>query len=173
MKNNYFILSIVYLFTLISCGTSSKLSHNENNKFQNGIYYTPSANEQYASNQNKQELKELQNKTQNSFYNRGTNTETIYLDGDQNIVDIDYNPNVNYSIVDNDESYESRLKKFDSPTYTININTNYAWGGNPWWSSSWYWNSPWYWGNRWWVILIQFSTDVSAYSSCWHYMMTQ
>ena len=125
MKNNYFILSIVGLLGLTSCGTTSNLS-SDNNKYQNGIYYTPSANEQYAYKENQQDLKSLQNKTQNAIYNQKTNTETIYLDGDDNIIDIDYNPNINYSIIDNDESYEARLRKFDSPTYTININTSYS-----------------------------------------------
>lgn len=150
MKNNYLIISIVGLFSLVSCGTTTRMQ-SENNRYQNGIYYTPSANDHIAYQNDQQELRNLQNKTQKSIYDSRTNTETIYLSGD-NEVDINYNPNINYAIVDSDESYEQRLRKFDSPTYTININTNYSWGGNPWWGPNWGWNNYYwpYYGSRWW-----------------------
>lgn len=179
MKNNTLFLYIAGVFALISCGTTSHASYS-GTKYQNSIYYTPDANAQYAEAQGKEELQNLQNKTKNTFgnstqqsiYDRKTNVETIYI-GDTNLVNISYNPNVNYSIVDDDESYEARLKKFDSPTYSVNIEIDnnpynyYPWWDvgfgwyrpygitmgtgwyNPWWGSyySWYgpqWGNPWY-----------------------------
>lgn len=74
-----------------------------------------------------------------------------------------------------DESYEERLKKFDSPVYIVNVeytdlypwwSLNFAWNsrnwgwyhswysrpywGGPLWYSYWYPNSYWYWGDYWW-----------------------
>ena len=74
-----------------------------------------------------------------------------------------------------DESYEERLKKFDSPVYIVNVeytdlypwwSLNFAWNSRTWgWYHSWYsrpyWGGPvwysywypgdyWYWGDYWW-----------------------
>lgn len=160
MKNNTLFLYLAGIFSLISCGTASHASYS-GSQYQNGIYYTPDANAVYAEAKNQQELKSLQEKTKNSFsnstqrstYDNKTGTETIYV-GDTNLVNISYNPNVTYSIVDDDESYESRLRKFDSPTYTININLDN--NDYPWWDVNfgWYrpygitWGTGWY--NPWW-----------------------
>ncbi len=184
MKNTNLFLYIAGVFTLISCGTASHASYSDS-KYQNGIYYTPDAAAAYAEAESRKELDNLQGRTKNSFnsstqrsdFNNKTGVETIYV-GDTNLVNISYDPNITYSIVDDDESYEARLRKFDSPTYTVNINldNNYypwwdinfgwyrpygiTWGTgwyNPWWGPyySWYgprwWNS-WYgpgWGNSW------------------------
>ncbi|MEF9987087.1 MAG: hypothetical protein RSC28_06345 [Bacteroidales bacterium] len=180
MKNKYLFLYLAGVISLISCGTTSHASYSGNG-YQNGIYYTPDANETKSYAQDEQELKNLQNKTTKSFnastqysnYDKKTGVETIYV-GDTNLVNIDYNPNITYSLVDNDESYEARIKKFDSPTYTVNIELNnnqygnyyplwemnFGWYRpywmtmgtgwyNPWWGSyySWYgpsWGNPWY-----------------------------
>lgn len=176
MKNKNLFLYLAGVLTLISCGTASHASYS-GSKYQNGIYYTPDANAVYAEAKNQEELKNLQGKTKTTFKNSTqqstfdtkTGVETIYV-GDTNLVNIQYNPNVNYSVVDDNESYESRLRKFDSPTYTININlednnyypwwdVNFGWYRpygmtmgtgwyNPWWGSYYSWYGPSYW-NRW------------------------
>lgn len=163
MKNKYLFLYLAGLLTLISCGTARHAS-SAGNEYQNGIYYTPDVNQTKAYAQNQEELVNLQNKTTKSFsnstqhsvYDKKANVETIYI-GDTNRVDINYNPNVTYSLVDDDQSYEARLKKFDSPTYTVNIEAdNNPYDYYPWWSANfgWYrpygisWGTGWY--NPWW-----------------------
>ena len=155
MKNNILLVLMAGALFLCSCGTMTKTAQNTQTGFVNSIYYAPDKGEELAYNQSKEELAQIQNET-NSFLD-GRN-QTIYV-GDTNVVTIDYNPEYTYSIVDDQESYEARLRKFDSPVYTVNIewnpSYNYDWyNWNRWYTHShWGWYNPWYryssWHNPW------------------------
>lgn len=167
MKNNILFLLAAGIFAFSSCGTSNRASY-AGLGYQNGIYYTPDTRVEQAYAQSQTELSDLQQQTRQTIgngnraagYNADNGVKTIFV-GDTNQVDIDYNPDITYSIVDDDESYEARLRKFDSPSYTINIDMSmgYGWDDpwyNPWWGPyySWYrpysiaWRTGWY--NPWW-----------------------
>lgn len=167
MKNNILFLLAAGIFAFSSCGTSNRASY-AGLGYQNGIYYTPDTRVEQAYAQSQTELSDLQQQTRQTIgngnraagYNADNGVKTIFV-GDTNQVDIDYNPDITYSIVDDDESYEARLRKFDSPSYTINIDMSmgYGWNDpwyNPWWGPyySWYrpysiaWRTGWY--NPWW-----------------------
>ena len=166
MKNSNLFLLMAAVFALASCGTYTHTAQQGGAQFRNSIYYTPGNTNSQEYVQQQQYIAQLQEKTgetlqnvQTQTYDASTNTMTVQV-GDNNVVDIEYNPNVTYQIVDDQESYEARLRKFDSPTYTINIEM----GTSPWWGfdwrSSWYgrhyslyrpswgwyssWYSPWY-----------------------------
>lgn len=147
MKNNALFLLTGLVFTFISCGTTSQVAQSGGFRYNNSIYYSSANdNRQVEYDNDQKELESLQNSTkqtlanstQYSTFDKNTGTKTIYV-GDSNEVNIDYNPNITYSIVDDTESYQARLRKFDSPTYTINIETDY-YNYYPWWDVrfSWY-----------------------------------
>lgn len=172
MKNTTLFVSALGLLTLTACGSSYVASQSASG-YTNSIYSKGGTNSM-ESIRNDRNLANLKEKTSETIYDSKNNTQTIFV-GDTNVVDVSYNPNYTYAIVDDDESYESRLKKFDSPTYTINIEFDndwydwydYAWYNpwyNPWyyypgwsftWRTSWYWHSPfwydsyWYWNYPW------------------------
>lgn len=177
MKNNNLFLMAALLFALISCGTANRSAYNGSQQYMNSIYYSPNQTNGAEYVQQQQYLQELQKKTTDnmataSSYDAATRTQTVYV-GEENQVDITYNPTIQYSIVDDAESYEARLRKFDSPTYTINIEFdtypwwNYDWrwyrGYSPYWSASWY--SPWWnWRYDWYGHY-----PYSYYNSWYHY----
>lgn len=157
MKNYTLFTLLAGTYFLVSCGTYNKASNSQ--AYQNGIYYNYDENAaRSTSYSNQAEATGLQAKTYRALNESNTTstasrrdqvsssssngTQTIYV-GDTNQVNIQYDPNVTYSIMDDDESYEARLKKFDSPTYTVNI----SFGG--FWEDPWY--SPWWGGyyDRW------------------------
>lgn len=160
MKNNNLFLLMAAVFALISCGTANRSAYYSGPQFRNSIYYTPGNTGSQAYAQEQKHLQDLQERTSNASgnyameqqYSNGQDTRAIYV-GDNNQVDIQYTPGTTYAIMDDQESYEARLRKFDSPFYTINIEINdpYPWWGysyrwyNPYWSR-WYpgWRSPWY-----------------------------
>ena len=155
MKTNILLIILASVALLSSCGTMSQSARNTSTGFVNSIYYTPSQAEMDAYNNSKAELAELQKNTKKGI------TQTIFV-GDTNVVNIDYNPNYTYSIVDDDESYEARLRKFDSPVYTVNIEWNdpYYTGWDSWYRPYWAtigtaWYNPWWgpyyswWGPSW------------------------
>lgn len=155
MKNNILLVLMAGALFLCSCGTMTKTAQNTQTGFVNSIYYAPDKGEELAYNQSKEELAQIQNETTSFLDGRN---QTIYV-GDTNVVTIDYNPEYTYSIVDDQESYEARLRKFDSPVYTVNIewnpSYNYDWyNWNRWYTHShWGWYNPWYryssWHNPW------------------------
>lgn len=84
-------------------------------------------------------------------------------------------PAIDVPALGSDESYEERLRKFDSPVYVVNVEytdlypwwtLNFAWNSRSWgWYHSWYsrpyWGAPvwysywypdsyWYWNDYWW-----------------------
>lgn len=155
MKNSNLFLLLASVFALASCGTYTYTAQQGGTQFRNSIYYTPGSTDSREYVQEQQYMAQLQEKTssalqdaQTQSYDASTNTMTVQV-GDNNVVDIEYNPNVTYQIVDDRESYEARLRKFDSPTYTINIEM----GATPWWgldwNTSWRWRTSWRWHNPW------------------------
>ena len=179
MKNNALLLATAGLFTLVSCGTNSYTANNGGG-YTNSIYYSAGSGAENNNVSDNSDSRQLQSRTnaafnsgsRNIFSSNGSNRiDTVYV-GDTNVVNIQYDPNVDYAVADNTESYEERLRKFDSPTYTINIEFNDPWEYgyyNPFWSYNcgWYrpygitwglgWYNPWwgtyysdiYWGNPW------------------------
>lgn len=188
MKNNILLVSLACSLILFSCGTLTRTAQNTQPGFVNSIYFTPDQAEELAYNQSKAELAQMQNET-TSFLNG--RKQTIYV-GDTNVVDIAYNPNLTYSIVDDDESYEARLRKFDSPVYTVNIEMDnhysYIWHNpwfrhgygwyDPWYATSWYspyhgWCNPWHYGHSFgwydpWYTTSWYSPYYGWYDP-WHY----
>lgn len=181
MKNNNLFLLVAAVFALISCGTANRSAQYSGTQFRNSIYYTPDSRDPQIYAQEQKYLQDLQERTSDATgkyarehnYSTTSDTRNVYV-GENNEVDIAYEPGVTYSIMDDQESYEARLRKFDSPYYTINIEFHdpypwfdyrYGWytpyGGrwyanwsHPWYSSyySWYapgWNWHWDWNWRW------------------------
>lgn len=180
MKNNNLFLLIAAVFALISCGTANRSAQYNGTRFRNSIYYTPDNKNSLAYGQEQKYLQELQERTSDAAESYSTresrraaadDTMTVYV-GDNSEVDIQYAPGTTYSIVDDQESYEARLRKFDSPYYTINIEFNdpypwmdftYGWytpfrgrwypnWSHPWYSSTYAWYGPawdWHYGVGW------------------------
>ncbi len=164
MKNNILFMLITGSILLFSCGTAQRASY-ASSDFVNGIYYVPNQNEDEIYHKNRDELYALQNETTQYLDNRSRQvsydspqtTQTVFV-GDTNVVDIEYNPNYNYAITDDTESFLARLRKYDSPSYNINIEFNSPYS---YWHDSWYrpywaslgtgWYNP-YWGMyySWW-----------------------
>ena len=161
MKNNNLFIMMAAVFALISCGTANRTAYNSGTQFRNSIYYTPDSKTSQAYLQEQEYLQNLQERTTSTAaqqqeryttYIPSTDSKTIYV-GENNQVNIDARPGTTYTIVDDQESYEARLRKFDSPYYSINID---IYDPYPWWSygyglyypyagrwhSSWY--HPWY-----------------------------
>lgn len=157
MRNITYLLILSAVIGLSSCMTTGG-SWSSQGAYANSLYYTPDPNAEQAALEQKRQASELRDQTNQSI-------NEIYV-GDNNQVDIDYridpyNSSVTtYSILDDSESYEARLRKFDSPTYTINLNiyddsywyrpnwAGYSGWYNPWWGT--YWRYPWYYDDYYW-----------------------
>ena len=146
MKNISLSILVAVSLALVSCGTGS-YSANGNGGYTNSIYYTSSDAVPGASQevyQAPQDVKQLQTRTVASLTTNSnvfsTYQDTIFV-GDENIVNVEYNPESTYVIVDDEDSYEARLRKFDSPTYVVNVVVD------PWdlaWYNPFSWNYPYY-----------------------------
>ena len=175
MKNISLTILVAVSLALVSCGPAT-YSANGNGGYTNSIYYAssdavPSSSQEVAQPatpvyQSTEDVKQLQKRTVASFTTNSNAYSNAYQDtiyvGDENIVNVEYNPETNYVIVDDDESYEARLKKFDSPTYVVNVvvdpfdlawynpfNWNYPYYRYRYgYHSSFYWNDwyTWRWG---------------------------
>ncbi len=180
MKNNILFISILGSIILFSCGTVNRANYTSAN-YTNGIYYTPDAEESAASQRAREELAQLAGETEKYMgdrskepaYQESPDNEIIYV-GDTNVVNIDYNPTKSYAIVDNRESYEERIRKFDSPTYTVNIEWNSYGGWEYWYRPHWApygtaWYNPW-WGGyySWWGPSYPYYAWNGWYDP-WHY----
>lgn len=158
MKNSNLFLMMAALFALISCGTANRSAHYSGSQFRNSVYYTPGSRSSSEYVQQMQQLEQLKENTAENLVS--AEGEYAY---NYNTVPDTKGEEVSYSFIDNGESYEARLRKFDSPTYTINIdivdpypwwNIHYSWypgrywrHHHAWYSPSWYWYSPsWHWG---------------------------
>lgn len=162
MKNSNLFLMMAALFALISCGTANRSAYSSGSQFRNSVYYTPDSRSSREFVQQQLQLEQLQEKTAESL--GAPEQEYAYDAAPQT------KGEASYTFIDNGESYEARLRKFDSPTYTINIdivdpypwwNIHYGWYSGRYWghhyawhypgrywnSPTWYWHSPgWYWG---------------------------
>ncbi|MCI1778650.1 MAG: hypothetical protein LKI53_01685 [Bacteroidales bacterium] len=160
MKNKSLYLFLAAVLTVSSCGTANKAS---SGGFTNGIYYSGESNRTGYDKKSGHDLYSLKNETNTAIKNKkdlsyyiSSDVDTVHV-GDTNRVDIEYRPNTTYAIVDDEDSYAARLRKFDSPSFNINVTFedpwDYAWY-NPWWGSGWYrpawitWGDAWY--NPWW-----------------------
>ena len=178
MKNNNLFILMAAVFALISCGTANRTAYYSGSQLRNSIYYTPDNSSSQAYLQEQEYLQNLQEQTarnitasEQTVYSTSPTQKSIYV-GEGNQVNIDAVPGVTYTIMDDQESYEARLRKFDSPYYSINIDINYplydyTWGWyNPWyrhyygwhtpswnmrwnWRYNWRWYEPWYSGAFW------------------------
>ena len=193
MKNNALLLMAAGVLALASCGTSSYTANN-NGGYKNSIYYSGepgAANQTYTTTSEKSEntdVKGLQSRTNyalnsskaRNIFGTGSNSktvDTIYV-GDTNVVNINYDPNVDYAIVDSTESYEERLRKFDSPSYTVNIQYDDPWDYNyynPFWAYNYGWYRPYGitwgvgWYNPWWGMYYSWSPSWGWGWDPWYY----
>ena len=173
MKNSNLFLLASLLFAMVSCGTLTQQGMYGTTQFRNSIYYSPKTQQSavYAQQPAQQYVEQQpvqQSVAAGNVYAEG-NVQTLYV-GEENQIDVQYTPGTTYVIADDYDSYAARLRKFDSPVYTVNIvfddpypwwGVDYAWGSwrwSPWGWDSWRWNSwrwgysswdRWYWYNTW------------------------
>lgn len=144
MKNSNLFLLVAALFAFVSCGTANLTAQWGASQYRNGIYYSAAVPSDVQS-------APVPAQTQ----------EYVELEP-QAAVALSYG-----------ESYEERLRKFDSPVYVVNVDyvdlypwwtLNFAWNSHSWgWYHSWYarpyWSSAywypgsywdWYWADSWW-----------------------
>lgn len=151
MKNTVLFLLAAGIFPLISCGTANRAAYTDTS-YRNGIYYTPDTRTAPSPVRTDDALAQLQQKTGRTLesglpaaaYDSRSNVQTVFI-GDTNRIDLNYRPDITYSLIDDDESYEARLRKFDSPVYTVNIHLDSYWGDpwyNPWWGPYYGWYRP-------------------------------
>ena len=152
MKNITLSILVVACGALVSCGPSNYAA-NGNGGYVNSIYYTSSDAGTSTSEQPyiAQDVTNLKEKTSSAYKPATTTVETVKVDtiymGENDLVQVDYQPGTQYVVVDGEESYEVLLKKFDSPTYVVNVSVDpwdYAWYG----ASSLYWGWPTVYGSR-------------------------
>ncbi|MFB0973804.1 MAG: hypothetical protein QMB59_04465, partial [Bacteroidales bacterium] len=160
------------LFILSSCGVSSYYA-SSGNYFDDGIYYRPRREMKVTRLAAQNDLNTL--RSSDRYSTRQYATDTLFFDENGN-AEIQYDPDKTYLIYQDGESYESRLKKFDDPTYSIvvDFDDDYdyygGWYGyNPWWSYSWY---PYY-GysyNRWrWGYNPWYYSSFYSWYDPWYY----
>lgn len=139
MKNRLFILTALVLI-LGSCATPRKYAANS---FEDPIYNSSRSTTVVVAKGPKErtertEIKELREKTkQKRFIVDGKIVEAAYAD-EQGNVQIDALPGKTYIVLEEGESFEERLNKFESPTYTININHNIFDYADPWFWAEYY-----------------------------------
>ena len=118
MKNRSLFVLLAAVLPLFSCGTVGYTSMQGGGQFKNSIYYTPGSRSSAVQIAQQEEPAAVQQTQQGP----ASDTRTVYV-GEANEVNINYEPGASYTIMEDDESYAARLRKFDSPTYTVNINT--------------------------------------------------
>jgi hypothetical protein len=137
MKNSNLFLLVAALFAFVSCGTANLTAQWGASQYRNGIYYstTASSNVQAAPVQQYVEYAQAQPE-------QVVPASVALAEG---------------------ESYEERLRKFDSPVYVVNVEyvdlypwwtLDFAWSSHSWrWYHSWYARPYWYdyhWYNHHW-----------------------
>ncbi|MDP3397583.1 MAG: hypothetical protein Q8S23_00380 [Bacteroidales bacterium] len=141
MKKAIIIPIMLGLF-LSSCGTATRYA---SVTFDDAVYQKPGSNKYVVVNTvADQELDQLREKThvsERAIIN-GKIVEPLYADEYGN-VEVNLDEEKSYIILNPGESFEERLKKFDSPDFRITININSMWDQiyNPW---DYYW-SPYSW----------------------------
>ena len=137
MKNSNLFLLVAALFAFVSCGTANLTAQWGASQYRNGIYYstTAASNVQAAPVQQYVEYAQAQPE-------QVVPASVALAEG---------------------ESYEERLRKFDSPVYVVNVEyvdlypwwtLDFAWSSHSWrWYHSWYARPYWYdyhWYNHHW-----------------------
>ena len=137
MKNSNLFLLVAALFAFVSCGTANLTAQWGASQYRNGIYYSATAvsNVQAAPVQQYVEYAQTQPE-------QVVPAAVALAEG---------------------ESYEERLRKFDSPVYVVNVEyvdpypwwtLDFAWSSHSWrWYHSWYARPYWYdyhWYNHHW-----------------------
>lgn len=137
MKNSNLFLLVAALFAFVSCGTANLTAQWGASQYRNGIYYstTAASNVQAAPVQQYVEYAQAQPE-------QVVPASVALTEG---------------------ESYEERLRKFDSPVYVVNVEyvdlypwwtLDFAWSSHSWrWYHSWYARPYWYdyhWYNHHW-----------------------
>lgn len=125
MKKAIIIPIMLGLF-LSSCGTATKYA---SVTFDDAVYQKPGSNKYVVvDTRQDQELTQLREKThvsQQAIIN-GKIVEPLYADEYGN-VEVNLDEEKSYIILNPGESFEERLKKFDSPDFTITINMSSMW----------------------------------------------
>ncbi len=141
MKNSNLFLLVAALFAFVSCGTANLTAQWGASQYRNGIYFSSSANVQTAPAQVYQQQ---------------------YAQAEPEVTAVQEYVAPAAPALAAGESYEERLRKFDSPVYVINVDyvdlypwwsMNFAWCGPGWrWHHSWYARPYWdfYWADSWW-----------------------
>ena len=126
MKNRSLFILLPAIFLFSGCGPLL-LSEQVQGRFTNGIYATAEDRAFHEKAMKDRRLAELQKQTDASAININDygNTENSYYLADG-------------------ESYEERLRKFDSPVYIYNIELNDLWYDSYWYRPAWYWGTGWY-----------------------------
>lgn len=161
MKNRSLFILLAAVLPLLSCGTMSYSALQGGEQFRNSIYYTPGSRTYTTHSQVEKNAGETPQQLQSG---EQEDVRNVYV-GEADEVNIKYEPGATYAIIDDDGSYAARLRKFDSPSYTINIefvepfywyDVSFGWR-TPWWSNryawygpGWYWHIPsWHWDSYW------------------------
>ena len=134
MKNKRFGLLMILAIAAFasSCGTSGYYA---TSMYEDGIYYRPTKESRARMIAAQEDLREKQEMRKYDQYLAKDEEGNLYV----------------VTELLNGETYESRLRKFDSPWYTNSI----WYGGwdtpwyNPWWSSYPYYGNSWTWGYAW------------------------
>lgn len=153
MKNKRFGFFMILAFTALAsaCGTSGYYA---SSVYDDGIYYRPTADSRARMIAAQEMQREKERQRQQDRYLAQDEEGNLYV----------------VTELLNGETYESRLRKFDSPYY-VNFSWYGAWDSpwyntwyNPWWGSwrygfapyygyynpyyswNWGWYDPWYWG---------------------------
>jgi hypothetical protein len=137
MKNSNLFLLVAALFAFVSCGTANLTAQWGASQYRNGIYYSTTA----ASNVQAAPVPQY--------------VEYAQAQPEQVVP-------ASVALAEG-ESYEERLRKFDSPVYVVNVEyvdlypwwtLDFAWSSHSWrWYHSWYARPYWYdyhWYNHHW-----------------------
>ena len=136
MKNSNLFLLVAALFAFVSCGTANLTAQWGASQYRNGIYYSATV---------------------------ASNVQTAPAQQYVEYAQVEPEPVAPAAVaLAAGESFEDRLRKFDSPVYVVNVEyvdlypwwtLDFAWNSHSWrWYHSWYTRPyvDWYWADSWW-----------------------
>ena len=136
MKNSNLFLLVAALFAFVSCGTANLTAQWGASQYRNGIYYSAAV---------------------------ASNVQAAPVQQYVEYAQVETEPVAPVAVaLGAGESYEERLRKFDSPVYVVNVEyvdlypwwtLDFAWNSHSWrWYHSWYARPyiDWYWADSWW-----------------------
>lgn len=136
MKNSNLFLLVAALFAFVSCGTANLTAQWGASQYRNGIYYSATV---------------------------ASNVQTAPAQQHVEYAQVEPEPVAPAAVaLAAGESFEDRLRKFDSPVYVVNVEyvdlypwwtLDFAWNSHSWrWYHSWYTRPyvDWYWADSWW-----------------------